>query len=160
MTTGKTRNRYEKIWMPKPNKKTNTPNRKSWRAKLYQGFSLMEVLFTVALLAVSLTTLLQGISQGLQSLQRAERLAAAAHLAQKKMAELELKEFKIGAQNSGKFASAPGFRWEVDIHEPTMEQAKEFNISQVDLIIFWQEGKQKRQIKVTTYTTKIKKLKE
>ncbi len=132
----------------------------SQRVRPLRGLSLVEVLFTVVLISISLMTLIQGISQGLQALAASEKMALAATLARQKMTELEIYNFQIGARTSGVFEHHKDFRWKVEIGDPDLSDAKDFAISQVDLYILWDENNRERKIRVTTYAAKIQKLQE
>jgi hypothetical protein len=125
-----------------------------------RGLSLLEVMFTVLILSISIMTLLQGISQGIMMLEAAEKLSIAALLAKKKMAQLEIDEFKISAESSGIFEENKDYSWKVEFKDPELEEAKNFSISQVDIFVQWQEGTQTKEIKVSTYTAAIKKTNE
>lgn len=125
-----------------------------------RGLSLIEVMVTVLILSVSIMTLLQGITQGILILESAEMMSQAALLAKKKMAELSLKEFKLGLDTSGIFEENKKYSWKVEIKDPELEEAKSYSISQIDLFITWKAGDRKKEIKITTYSTKSKKIRD
>lgn len=105
-------------------------------------------------------TLLQGISQSLQALDRSEQLATAAMLAKQKMSDLELRKFQIGVETSGVFKNHKNYSWNVEIKDPDLAIAKDFAISQVNLTVSWKKNGKEEKIFITTYTARIQKLQE
>ncbi len=80
-----------------------------------KGFTLLEVLISVAILAVALTAIIQAFSQSFFSLNRSERYAIATLQAQSKLAEVgPIIPIEPGF-HSGEFDN--GFVWEVGIEE-------------------------------------------
>lgn len=130
------------------------------KTKNERALSLIEVLVTVLILSISILTLIQGISQGIMVLDTAEGLSEAALLAKKKMAELELEKFEIGVESSGVFEENKKYSWKVDIKDPELDEAKNFAISQVDLFILWKDQGTEKQIKISTYASQVKKMKD
>ena len=87
------------------------------RRKYSRGFTLIEVMFAMAILGVSLMGLLSLTHQGLQSVIRTQDMSQAAMLAQTVITQAEFDRFPIIGRSSGNFESLfPGqfrnFRWQ------------------------------------------------
>ncbi len=106
-----------------------------------KGFTLMEVMFALALIGISLTTLLASQSQGLNLANEAKFYTTAAFLAQGKMAELEITEANDLTSDSGEFDDElyPEYSWEVEIDNnstPMLEAYTDY-FKQIDLHIYF-----------------------
>lgn len=82
------------------------------------GFTLMEVMVALAILAIALTSIYRLHSQTLTMSYQARFYSQAPLLAQAKLAEVERQGIKEGADNSGDFGeSYPNYTWSVHIEE-------------------------------------------
>ncbi|MEM7169167.1 MAG: prepilin-type N-terminal cleavage/methylation domain-containing protein [Pseudomonadota bacterium] len=80
-----------------------------------RGFTLLEVLVSVAILAVAMTAIMQSFSQGFFTLRKTEGYAIATLQAQSKLAEVgPLIPVAPGFHN-GEYEN--GYEWQVDIQE-------------------------------------------
>ena len=108
-----------------------------------EGFSLMEVMFALALIGISLATLLASQSQGLSLANEAKFNTTAAFLAQGKMAELEITDINNLASDSGDFDDElyPEYSWEVEIGNPSLPDLEAYadRFKQIDLHIYFGE---------------------
>lgn len=108
-----------------------------------KGFSLLEVLFALALIGISLTTLLASQSQGLSLANEAKFNTTAAFLAQGKMAELEIADINDLRSDSGEFDEElyPEYYWEVEIDKESISllEAYEDHYKLIDLHIYFGE---------------------
>jgi len=99
------------------------------------GFTLLEVMTAMAILAGSLTYLLLSQTQSVRSSNRSKMLTTATLLARAQMAELEDELFEegftdLGVDEAGDFSDQgfPSFRWEwlvENVELPTAEEAGE-----------------------------------
>jgi general secretion pathway protein I len=109
-----------------------------------RGFSLMEVMFALALIGIALTTLLASQSQGLSLANEAKFYTTAAFLAQGKMAEIEIAETDSITNDSGDFGDDyPDYTWEVEINSTSIEMLEEYadRFKQIDLHVYFGENK-------------------
>lgn len=109
-----------------------------------KGFSLMEVMFALALIGISLTTLLASQSQGLSLANEAKFYTTAAFLAQAKMAELELVETDNLSNDSGDFGELyPEYYWEIEINGTSLPILEKYadRFKQIDLHVYFGEKK-------------------
>lgn len=111
------------------------------------GFTLVEVVVALAILAMSLGILLSVISNGIRQSDRAEKLARAGSLAQSLLAklgtELPIQEGQIGGE------LAEGFRWRVDAEpygDATDQQYWPVAAYAVSVRVLWGENLQERSV--------------
>lgn len=108
-----------------------------------KGFSLLEVMFALALIGISLATLLASQSQGLSLANEAKFNTTATFLAQAKMAELEMTDINNLASDSGDFDEDlyPEYSWEVEIDKTSLPVLENYadHYKQVDLHIYFGE---------------------
>ncbi|PID71813.1 MAG: hypothetical protein CSB34_05340 [Desulfobulbus propionicus] len=95
-----------------------------------QGFTLLEVMIAVAVIAIALTTLLSSQSQSLSVVTEARFDAEAAMLARKKLTELRLEGFDELGDDNGLFEERfAGYGWKTEVTELTEDA---INIPEVD----------------------------
>ena len=124
------------------------------------GFTLLEVLLAIALLAIALPILLglRNFDLGLQ--ERASELTAATLLAQEKLLETELSgQYAIG-ESIGDFPNVPlgahptmqavpraiGYKWKRTIAPTPLELIREIRIK-----VSWLRGELEEAVEVSTY---------
>jgi general secretion pathway protein I len=105
-----------------------------------KGFTLLEVMIAVALIAIALTTLLGSQSQSVSFANSAKFETMAALLAQSKMSEITVQEPDELTNDSGDFGDDyPGYAWEVNVSDiviPGMDNISDY-LKQVDLTVTW-----------------------
>jgi general secretion pathway protein I len=109
-----------------------------------RGFSLMEVMFALALIGIALTTLLASQSQGLSLANEAKFYTTAAFLAQGKMAEIEIADTESIINDSGDFGEDyPDYTWEVEINSTSIDLLEQYadRFKQIDLHIYFGENR-------------------
>ena len=107
------------------------------------GFTLLEVMVAVAIIAIALTALLGSHSQSVSLAGESKFYTTASLLAQRKMAELELAGFDDLVSDGGDFGEEfPGYRWEVKVDQADFEGFAEIaqHIMQIDLALYWGES--------------------
>jgi general secretion pathway protein I len=117
-----------------------------------RGFTLLEVMVAVAVIAIGLTALLGSHSQSVSLAAEAKFYTTAALLAQRKMAELELAGFQDLDHEAGDFGEDfSGYRWEVQAGAMDLQGYETVTkyIKQIKLAIQWGESGQ------YTYTVKF-----
>jgi general secretion pathway protein I len=126
------------------------------------GFTLIETLVAMMLLAISLVVILQLFSGGLKSGKMADDYTRAVFYAREKMEEYLLADdFQEGIYE-GTFDE--DYRWLVDIKlvEPKEEEEGKEEISMVDLfnvdvMVFWPEGGREKNFQISTLKIAEKK---
>lgn len=106
----------------------------------HKGFTLLEVMVAVALLAIALTTLLGSQSQSVSFANSAKFETMAALLAQSKMSEITMQEGGDLNSDSGDFGEDyPGYFWEVEVSDiaiPGIDNISDY-LKQIDLTVTW-----------------------
>jgi prepilin-type N-terminal cleavage/methylation domain-containing protein len=115
-----------------------------------RGFTLVEVLATVALIAIVLPVALYGVQLSLQMSSTARHQAEAATLAQSKLQELTAElaaatQVSMGNE-SGDFApDFPNYRWQ------STATMLDTNLEQLDVRVSWMSRNQERNLTVSTW---------
>lgn len=148
-----------------------------------KGFSLIEVMVAIAIMAVAFTAILNFQGQALFMVGRGQRITQATFLARQKMGELLLqieKEYKTqrvfpeDKSESGNFDRPhEKYKWEWTIRkvgipmpggEAGAPEAAMFkmvsdqiknSVREIKLVISWGEGEKERSIDVVTHITKL-----
>jgi prepilin-type N-terminal cleavage/methylation domain-containing protein len=83
-----------------------------------QGFTLLEIMVTVAIMAIVLVSIFDLHSQTISMNIDAKFYATAPFLAQQKLTELEMAQFEEPSNNAGDFDETyPGFAWQVNVED-------------------------------------------
>ena len=110
-----------------------------------RGFTLLEVMVAMAIIAIALTAVLGSQSQSLSLASEAKFSTTAALLAQSKMAEIEAENPEDLASDSGDFGEDyPGYRWDKSVNDVTFDEPEGVSdyLKRIDLIISWEERQQ------------------
>ena len=105
-----------------------------------KGFTLLEVMIAVAIIAIALTTLLGSQAQSVSFANSAKFETMAALLAQSKMSEITIRAADSLSSDSGDFGDDyPGYRWETTVSNVSIEglDAIADYLKQVDLTVTW-----------------------
>ena len=106
------------------------------------GFTLLEVMVAIAIIAIALTAVLGSQSQSLSLASEAKFSTTAAFLAQGKMAEIEAEKVEDLASDSGDFGEDfPGYHWEVTASNVAFagEEGVSDHLKQIDLTVSWED---------------------
>ena len=126
------------------------PNLK--KKKSEDGFSLLEVIVALAIMAMGFVTVLQLFSGSIRSVGLSEQYLKATTLAQSKMGELEMNNYRV-SEFEGTFANEENYRWQLDISPYITElNSVENNIqlSEVLLKVFWSDSNKARNVEFST----------
>jgi general secretion pathway protein I len=105
-----------------------------------RGFTLLEVMIAVAIIAIALTTLLGSQSQSVSFANSAKFETMAALLAQSKMSEITTQSAESLSSDSGDFGDDyPGYRWETTVSNVSIEGLVSVAdyLKQIDLTVTW-----------------------
>ena len=127
-----------------------------------KGFTLIEVIVSLAIMGVSIVTILQLFSGGLRSIKVSDDYLRAAILAQNKMNELESK-FNIFINQEGVFEQDDNYHWALSVENydlaglhPQFENLKDENtgksifVDKVKLKVFWNSEHGQREMELVT----------
>jgi general secretion pathway protein I len=105
-----------------------------------RGFTLLEVMIAVAILAIALVTLLGSQSQSVSFAHSAKFETMAALLAQSKMSEITIQAADSLSSDSGDFGEDyPGYTWEATVSDVSYEGLDAISdyLKQIDLAVTW-----------------------
>ena len=132
---------------------------KKYSNKYGHGFTLLEVMFALSLIGISLTVLLASQSQGLSLANEAKFHTTASLLAQQRMAEIEMENINDIVSASGDFGEDyPGYQWELNVDKATLPDLSDTDIPFVKLdlkIYFGEKGKYRYDIRLYKYAPEI-----
>lgn len=107
---------------------------------LDRGFTLLEVMIAVALIAIALVTLLGSQSQSVFFANSAKFETMASLLAQSKMSEITIQAADSLSSDSGDFGEDyPGYAWEATVSDVSIEGLDAISdyLKQIDLAVTW-----------------------
>jgi general secretion pathway protein I len=137
-----------------------SPRIASGRRQTERGFTLLEVLLAIALLAIALPVLLGLRNFDLDLHSRAAELTTATLLAQEKLLEAELAGVYPLGETTGDFQNvpvgvpttvsatdrAPGYRWKRTVLPTPLELIREVRVQ-----VSWPRGATEETVEVSTY---------
>ncbi|MBW2040059.1 MAG: prepilin-type N-terminal cleavage/methylation domain-containing protein [Deltaproteobacteria bacterium] len=112
-----------------------------------RGFTLMEVMVALAILAIALVVVFSHQVASIDLGNEAMIITKATLLAQEKMTELIAQERLATGENEGEVQEGvPPFRWKT-----TVEDAEPEGMRRVMVIVKWKEGDKERDLDLVTY---------
>ena len=102
------------------------------------GFTLLEVMLALTIIAIALTAALSLESQGISLASEAKFTTTAVFLAQSKMAEIEAQKPQDLISDSGDFGEDfPDYRWDMSVSDATIAEPEGVSdyLKQIDLRI-------------------------
>ena len=116
------------------------------------GFSLLEVIVALAIMAMGFVTVLQLFSGSIRSVSLSEQYLKGTTLAHSKLGELEVNNYSV-TEFEGIFPDEKNYRWQLQVSPHTSPlNSKENNIqlSEVTLNVLWEEAGKTRDIEIST----------
>jgi len=116
------------------------------------GFSLLEVIVALAIMAMGFVTVLQLFSGSIRSVSLSEQYLKGTTLAHSKLGELEVNNYSV-TEYEGIFPDEKNYRWQLQVSPHTSHlNSKENNIqlSEVTLNVLWEEAGKTRDIEIST----------
>jgi prepilin-type N-terminal cleavage/methylation domain-containing protein len=117
-----------------------------------QGFSLLEVVVALTILAGGFLTVLNLFSGSVLSVDYSGQYLRAVTLANSKINELEILNFQP-SEYSGKFESEESYRWKLDIepHDSALNDSNSsIQLEKVLLKVLWEDRGQTRNVELAT----------
>jgi len=117
-------------------------DKRSTRHDQYYGFTLLEVMVAMAIIAITLMAVLGSQSQSVSMASESRFTTTAALLAQSKMAEIEIATPEDLTSDSGDFGeNFPNYHWELNVTHVTFPGAEDIadHLKQIDLNVSWGE---------------------
>jgi general secretion pathway protein I len=113
------------------------------------GFTLVEIIVALAILALSLNVILPTISDGLWRTSEAEAQAEAASLARSLLAQAGISVPLQNGEAAGRFDN--GFRWRLEVTPyGRIDQTMPVRAYKVVAEVFWDDPRHERSIALTT----------
>ena len=116
------------------------------------GFSLLEVIVALAIMAIGFVTVSQLFSGSIRSVSLSEQYLKGTTLAHSKLGELEVNNYSV-TEYEGIFPDEKNYRWQLQVSPHTSPlNSKEDNIqlSEVTLNVLWEEAGKTRDIEFST----------
>ncbi len=117
-----------------------------------QGFSLLEVIVALAIMAIGYMTVFNLFSVSIQSVGTSDQYQRAVGLANSKLSEVEMMNYET-ADLSGTFENEEGYQWSLSIEpyeSPLNDPDENINLSKVILNVFWGDDEQTRNVELVT----------
>jgi len=128
--------------------------RRSDRGSGPAGFTLLEVLISLLIIAIVLISCLRAQNQSIRLYTLSRDMTIATILARQKMGEIENEAtgFPELGEEEGDFEEQfPGFTWKKAVSVTPFEEAR-----RIDLSIVWRDGIRERRVDVVSYITNTK----
>jgi general secretion pathway protein I len=118
-----------------------------------EGFTLIEVMVALAIIAIALTSVFKKHGQTLSMSHSSRFYTMAPLLCQKKLSEIEQEELTKPLDESGDFGeSFPGFSWRVTVERVESEALDEpFTLSRIDVTVSDEAGGMTHQLRSYRY---------
>ena len=120
-----------------------------------KGFTLLEVIAAVTILAVGILTLVQLFSGSINQATQAERYLNGVYLAQQKFSQLEMDNFQSDA-TEGTFDNLENYHWQLEVlpyESPLNNEEAHIKIQKVSLRIYWEDGNQEKEVQLVSLKT-------
>ncbi len=113
------------------------------------GFTLLEVMVAVAILAIVLVSLLGLKNRGTQDVMFSEHITTATLLAKRMMTETLLTTPIVQKEDEGEFPEEEfkGYTWKMTISPSEIEKT----LMEVRVAVLWKEGERQEQVELVSY---------
>jgi len=116
-----------------------------------QGFTLLEVMIALAIIAISLVVILHSHALSISRVNQAKNILVSSLLAEEQMAEVEMLGFSKLKNSSGVCVDYPGFHWKRIVSPTPFDEVKKAVVH-----IFWEAEGSEKDFKLETYISKMK----
>ncbi len=108
-----------------------------------QGFTLLEVMVAMAIIAITLVAVFNSQSQSVSLACESRFYTTGPLLAQKKMAELDMVETADLMSDSGDFEGFSDYQWELKVETPAFNSPENVSerLKQLDLVVSYGKDK-------------------
>ncbi len=113
------------------------------------GFTLVEILVTLTILAAALPALLQAFTTATRNQALSDNSTTALYLLKFRMAEIEMEGYPDVGQESGEFGENTRYLWRSVVEDIESEEVE--NIRQVTVTVRWQHKNRERSMSMSTF---------
>jgi general secretion pathway protein I len=114
-----------------------------------QGFTLLEVMVALAILAITLVIIFSQQAVGIKAGNEARIITKATFVAQERMAGLITQDrLPIGEEEGEVQDAIPPMKWKQMVEESAIEGMKK-----IIVLVLWKEGDRDRDVRLVTYVT-------
>ena len=117
------------------------------------GFSLLEVIVALAIMAIGYITVLNLFSVSIKSVGMSDQYMRAVRLASSKLSEIEMMDYETAALSGTFEENEETFQWSLDIEpyeSPLNDPEININLSKVILRVFWDDNQKQRNVELVT----------
>jgi len=126
-----------------------------------KGFTLLEIIVSLTILAVGILTLVHMFSGSLKQGVQADRYLTGVYLAQSKLSQLEVENFSAARSGlfinqEGTFKNQEGYYWQSEIlpYESSLDnQESRIQVTKIVLRVFWNDKGQEKEVQLVTLKT-------
>ena len=113
------------------------------------GFTLIEIVITLAILSLALPTLLRSFTEAAKGQALAENQTTALYLLKFRLAAIEAEGYPDIGEEEGEFGEDSRFRWYSEVQDVESEEIEGLRL--VTVTVTWQERGKERLISTSTY---------
>jgi type II secretion system protein I len=114
------------------------------------GFTLIEIVVTLAILSIGLPVLLQSFSSVANNQKLSEDKTTVLYLLKTRMAEIELQGYPDIGTEEGEFGENSPYRWRSEVHDVESDEFEE-GLRAVTVTITWLERGKAESTSMNTY---------
>ena len=113
------------------------------------GFTLVEILVTLTIMAATLPALLQAFTTATRNQALSDDSTTALYLLKFRMAEIEMEGYPDVGQESGEFGENTRYLWRSVVEDIESEEVE--NIRRVTVTVTWQHKNRERSMAMSTF---------
>ena len=113
------------------------------------GFTLVEILVTLTILAAAIPALLQAFTTATRNQALSDNSTKALYLLKFRMAEIEMEGYPDAGQESGEFGENTRYLWRSVVEDIESEEVE--NIRRVTVTVTWQHKNRERSMSMSTF---------
>ena len=125
------------------------PPIKRSRSAEENGFTLVEILVTLAILGAVLPALLHAFASAARNQGLSDNSTTALYLLKFRMAEIEMTGYPDVGEETGEFGNNTRYRWSSVVEDIESEEVE--NVRQVQVTVTWQHRNRERSMSMNTY---------
>jgi len=120
-----------------------------------KGFTLLEIIASLTILATGILTLVHMFSGSLNQAAQADRYLNGVYLAQQKFSQLEMDNFE-SETTEGSFESLEDYHWQLEVlpyESPLNNEDARIKVQKISLRVYWEDGKQEKEVRLVSLNT-------